>query len=130
MTKTYCDRCKNENPSHALIQILAQRPSFMNPVAGMDTGLRNKQVGEFCEPCFESIKEFAATWPREQYPPVGQNPNRDLPHGKEGCDHEFAYYAVEHDNWYCKKCNKGMGDKFYEDNKRAVTANIFELELP
>ena len=35
------------------------------------------------------------------------------------CGHPRVYFNVEHDNFYCCKCNQGMGNEFYH-------AHIFE----
>lgn len=32
------------------------------------------------------------------------------------CENKTAYYNVEHDNFYCNKCNRGMGMDYYRDN--------------
>jgi hypothetical protein len=32
------------------------------------------------------------------------------------CQHKSVYFNEEHDNFYCRNCHKGMGNKFYTEN--------------
>ena len=32
------------------------------------------------------------------------------------CEQGKAYYNLEHDNFYCDTCNRGMGQEFYLKN--------------
>ncbi len=36
--------------------------------------------------------------------------------GRECCRKGKIYYSLEHDNFYCRKCNKGMGQEYYMKN--------------
>ena len=42
--------------------------------------------------------------------------------GASACGHRTAYYNAEHDNFYCRACNKGMGQDYYNLNIGRVTA--------
>jgi len=36
---------------------------------------------------------------------------------KPDCEHKRVYYSKEHDNFYCCKCNHGMGNEYYNEHK-------------
>jgi hypothetical protein len=39
---------------------------------------------------------------------------QDTPAGEpKGCEHADVYYSAEHDNFYCGRCQQGMGNEYY-----------------